>query len=159
MENEAAQLYLEACAFRAQDQPVQAIKVSNTIIQDHAYDMEWLERSEYLNAQLYLDMTGSNSVIQTSSAINTARQVKNMHKGSNVAGEALIFWKALGGEPIEEAEKAERAKRAAEEKKRKEEREALRLRKKAEEKAKREAERKAAAEAAVATEGVDTTTE
>lgn len=104
----AAALYVDACILRAQSKPKEAILTVNTIIADHANDMEWLPRSELLNAYLYLDMTGTNSVITTNSAINTARQVKNMYGGSNVAADAKKFWASLGGEAIEEAQIAQR---------------------------------------------------
>lgn len=157
--NEAAKLYLTACIQRAQGDPVNAIQTVTTIISEHANDMEWLPAGELLNAYLYLDMTGTNSVITTNSAMYTARQVKNIYKGSNVAADAEKLWDSLGGRAIEEAEAKERAEMKA----RAKEAEARRKVEAAERKAKQAAEKaaaKAAAEAAAAagTNAVETAT-
>ena len=157
LNSEAAALYLQATIERANKNYKDAIKTVTTIISDHANDLEWMPHSELLAAYLYLDMTGTNSVITTNSAINTARQVKNIYAGSNVAGDARKFWASLGGEQIEAEEKAAKAERAAAEKLAKEKRlEAEKIRR-AEAKARREAE--AAAKAAAASTNLNTTTE
>lgn len=160
LESDAAKLYVQACLLRAKDEPKAAFQTVTTIIAEHANDMEWLPRTELLSAYLYLDMTGTNSVITTNSAVTTARQVKNMYAGSHVAGEARKLWASLGGEALEAEEMAAKAavaaakaKREAEAKARREaEREARKL---AQAKAKAEAEAAAAAKAAA---GTNTTT-
>jgi len=132
------------------------MKIVTTIIADHANDREWMPATELLSAYLYLDMTGTNSVITTNSVINTARQVKNIYAGSQVAGEARKLWVSLGGEAIEAEEIARKAELAAATKKAKEERAAAR---EAERKAKQEARAIAKAqEAAAASTNLNTTT-
>ena len=156
--SEAAGLYLKASIQRAGGEPKLAIQTVTVIIEDHANDLEWLPASELLSAYCYLDMTGSNSVISTNSAMNTARQVKNIYAGTAVAVDATKLWASLGGPEIEALAEAERAERAALMKAEKE-------RRAAEEKAAKEAKvaakaaAKAAAEAAAAQEsGVSTNT-
>jgi hypothetical protein len=156
--SEAASLYVKASIERAQDNPKEAIQTVTTIIAEHGNDLEWLPQSELLNAYLYLDMTGSNSVITTNSALNTARQVKNMYGGSNVAGDARKLWASLGGEKIEAEEKAEKAALAAAAKEAKAKRAAAAKERKAAAKAKRDAE-KAAQAAAATSANSNTTTE
>lgn len=143
--SEAAGLFLKASVERAKGEPKLAIKTVTTIIMDHSNDQEWLPASELLSAYCYLDMTGTNSIISTNSAMNTARQVKNMYAGSAVAVDAEKLWTSLGGPAIEALAEAERVERAAALKAEKE-------RRAAEEKAEKEAEAaaKAAAEAAAA---------
>lgn len=109
LESPAASLYLKASIERAQQKPKEAILTVTEIITDHANDLDWLPQGELLNAYLYLDMTGTNSVITTNSAMNTARQVKNIYAGSHVAADARKLWASLGGEAIEAAEAAEKA--------------------------------------------------
>ena len=162
LDSEAAKLYLKATAQREQGQAKEAILTVNEIIFEHGNDMDWLPQSELLNAYLYLEMTGTNSVITTNSAMNTARQVKNMYGGSNVAADARKFWAGLGGEAIENAEiEARAAKAAAEEAKEKEWEEADRARRKAEAEARKKAkaEKKAADTAAENTDVTKTETE
>lgn len=153
---EAAKLYLTACIQRANGEPVQAIQTITTIISEHPNDMIWLPQGELLNAYLYLDMTGTNWVTTTNSAMYTARQVKNMYKGNNVAADAEILWDSLGGRAIEEAEAKERAELKALEEKRKAEEKARREKEAAEKKARKAAEKKAAEEAAAAAAGTNT---
>jgi hypothetical protein len=150
LDDDAAKLYLTACIQRAQGDPVQAIQTVTTIISEHPNDMIWLPQGELLNAYLYLDMTGTNSVISTNSAMYTARQVKNMYKGNNVAADAEILWDSLGGRAVEEAEAKERAEMKAREEKRKAEAKARREKEAEERKARKAAEKKAAEEAAAA---------
>ncbi|VGO14532.1 hypothetical protein PDESU_03095 [Pontiella desulfatans] len=98
--SEAAKLYLQACIMQAQGQPKQAIQTVTEIIAAHGNDLEWMPESELLSAYLYLDMAMTNS------AVNTARQVKNIYAGSSSAGDAAKLFAQLGG--VEEtAEKAE----------------------------------------------------
>jgi len=159
--SEAAGLYLQACIERAEQRPVDAIKTVSGIIIDHANDVEWLAPSELLCAYLYVDMLGTNSVITTNSALNTARQVKNMYSGTSVAADAEKLWIDLGGAKLEAAaaeEKAARkvaeekaAQKAAEEKAEREKREA-------EEKARQEAEAASRIESAAGA-NTNTTTE
>ena len=111
--SEVAGLYLKAAIARANEEPKVAIQIVTTMIEDHANDIEWLPTSELLTAYCYLDMTGTNSIISTNSALNTARQVKNMYAGSAVAVDAEKLWTSLGGEAMEAAAAAERAELAA----------------------------------------------
>ncbi len=138
--SEAAGLYLQACIERAEQRPTDAIKTVSGIIIDHANDVEWLAPSELLCAYLYVDMLENSSVITTNSALNTARQVKNMYSGTSVAADAEKLWVSLGGPELEAAaaaEKEELERRKAE----------AQARKEAEEKARMEAEEKARIEA------------
>ena len=122
--SEAAGLYLQACLERADGQPKVAIQTVVKIIANHANDIDWLAPSELLCAYLYIDMVGSNSVITTNSALNTARQVKNIYDGTHVAADAKKFWAELGGEAIEAAAEAEKIERKALEKEAEEKRKA-----------------------------------
>ena len=133
LDSPAAALYLKALVERAQNNPRQAMQTVTLIISEHANDLEWLPKSELLSAYLYLDMTGSNSVITTNSALNTARQVKNMYGGSNISGDARKLWVSLGGEKLEAAEAEDEAAREVAVKAAKERREAeIKARKEAE---------------------------
>lgn len=82
IEVDAARLYIHACALRAQAQPKQAMQIVVDIIAEHANEIEWLAPSELLSAQLYLDLGMTNS------ALNTARQVKNIYAGTYIAADA-----------------------------------------------------------------------
>ena len=140
-------LYLKAEIERAKGNYKEAIQTVTIIIEDHANDMNWLPASELLAAYCYLDMTGTNSVISTNSALNTARQVKNMYAGSAVAVDAEKLWTSLGGAELEAANDAEKAKLAAATKEQKEKRRAkekVEKEKKAAEKAAAKAAKKAA---------------
>ncbi|MEE9368237.1 MAG: hypothetical protein V3V05_05160 [Pontiella sp.] len=161
LSSEAAALYMQASIERVNKNYKQAIQTVTTIIADHANDLEWMPKSELLNAYLYLEMTGSNSVITTNSALNTARQVKNIYAGSSVGGDARIFWASLGGEKIEAEEIIAKAERVAAEKLAKEKRAEAEKVRRAEAKAKREAAaaEKAAAKATAASTNLNTTTE
>ncbi|VGO22658.1 tetratricopeptide repeat protein [Pontiella sulfatireligans] len=92
IESEAASLYLQASAERAQGQPKVAMQTVVEIIAEHANDVQWMAPSELLSAELYLDMAMTNS------AVSTARQVKNIYGGSNIAADANKLYIALGGE-------------------------------------------------------------
>ena len=145
--SEAGGLYLKAEIQRANGEFKQAIQTVTIIIEDHANDMNWLPSSELLTAYCYLDMTGTNSLISTNSALNTARQVKNMYAGSAVAVDAEKLWASLGGAELEAEIEAEKAVLAAAAKERKEKRRAeekLKKEKKAAEKAAAKAAKKAA---------------
>jgi tetratricopeptide (TPR) repeat protein len=151
--SDAAGLFLRASIERAEGEPKTAIQTVTTIIEDHANDLEWLPSSELLTAYCYLDMVGTNSVITTNSALNTARQVKNMYSGTAVAVDATKLWVSLGGAEIAAAEAVEKAEREAARKEAEE-------RRAAEKKARKEAEAaaKAAKAAAVPETGVNTST-
>ena len=75
-------LYLQACIERARGNPKAAFLLVNQIISEHANDLRWMPQSELLNVHLYMD-TGL-----TNSAIQTARQVKNIYRNSNIAVDA-----------------------------------------------------------------------
>ncbi|MEI6891491.1 MAG: hypothetical protein V5783_04880 [Pontiella sp.] len=133
-----AGLYLKAEIERAQGNSKEAIQTVTIMIEEYANDVEWLPASELLIAYCYLDMTGTNSVITTNSALNTARQVKNMYAGSAVAADAEKLWASLGGAELEAEIEAEKAVLAAEAEERREKRrvdEKARKEKKAAEKA------------------------
>jgi hypothetical protein len=97
MESEAGKLYLKAAMDRAQSNPKAAIKTVTDIIAAYGNDLEWMSRSELLGAYLYLDMGMTNS------AAATARQVKNIYAGSNVAADAAKLQESL---PVGEETKA-----------------------------------------------------
>jgi hypothetical protein len=80
-----ANLYTEACILRAEKQFKEAFTVVDKIILEYANDIDWMAPSEYLNAKLYLDVGLTNS------AINTARQVKNIYAGTSSAADAEKF--------------------------------------------------------------------
>ncbi|QBG47198.1 tetratricopeptide repeat protein [Verrucomicrobia bacterium S94] len=147
---EAASLYIQAAIERANGEPKQAIQTVTRIIENHPNDVEILPASELLVAYCYLDMTGTNSVITTNSAMNTARQVKNMYAGTAVAVNAEKLWAELGGREVEARELAIKAEM--------EEAEQAAEKKKAEQMARRKAE-KAAVQAEAANTDVSATTE
>ncbi|MCF7847901.1 MAG: hypothetical protein K9M45_03535 [Kiritimatiellales bacterium] len=89
VESEAAGLYLQACMQRAQGEPKKAIKTITRVIAEHGNDVEWLAPSEWLGAQLYLDMAMTNS------AANTARQVMNIYAGTHISGDAAKLYNQL----------------------------------------------------------------
>lgn len=117
--SESAGLYLQACIERTKGNPRAAIKLVCDIIADHGNDMDWMPSSEFLSANLYLDMALTNS------ASATARQVSSIYAGSNIARDAEKFREALPAddekapeetaEPVEmeEAEKEEPVEAAA----------------------------------------------
>lgn len=156
LESEAARLYLQATMERAEGRLKDAIRTASGIIANHANDLEWMGPSELLNAYLYNDMVGPDSVITSNSAIHTARQVKNIYKGTCVSADAEKLWVSLGGEAIEAAllaEQEEKKRIAAE---RKVVREAERARLAAEEAEQEAAKAAASAEEAPAAEMTDT---
>ena len=115
IESEAAALYLKACIQQAKGEPKAAMQIITDVIAEHGNDIDWMAPSELLSAQLYMDMISTNGVgIGTNSAINTARQVKNMYGGTAVAADAKKLWIDLGGEAIE-AEQAAKLKAFEEE--------------------------------------------
>jgi hypothetical protein len=89
IESEAALLYLNACTQRAKGQPKEAMQTVIDIIAEHGNDVEWLGPGELLSANLYLDMALTNS------ALNTARQVKNMYAGSHIGGDGAKLYEQL----------------------------------------------------------------
>ncbi len=156
----AAGLYLQACIERAENRHKDALKTLSNVIIDHANDVEWLGLSELLCAYVYLDMLETSSVIGTNSALNTARQVKNMYQGTSVSADAEKLWIRLGGAEREAALAAKKAEREAKEKARQEKRAAEeKAKKEAEEKARQEAKAAALAEKAASTNHVNVTTE
>ncbi|MDF7808167.1 hypothetical protein P4E94_12010 [Pontiellaceae bacterium B12219] len=148
----AAGMFLQASIERALGEPKKAIQTVTLMIEEHANDLEWLPASELLSAYCYLDMVGTNSVITTNSALNTARQVKNMYSGTAVAIDAQKLWVSLGGAEIAAAEALEKAEREAA-------RKIAEERRAAEKKARKEAEAAAKKAAAAAKTGVNTNTE
>jgi len=120
VDSTVGKLYLQACIERAKQNPKAAFLLVNQIIAEYPNDLQWMPQSEFLNAHLYMDIGLTNS------AINTARQVKNIYGNSSVAVKARKLQAQL------EAEKAaaEAAAKAREEEAEKE-RAAVRARAKA----------------------------
>jgi hypothetical protein len=81
-ESEVGKLYLNALIEQAKENPRGAFKLVNQIISDHANDLRWMPQAEFLNVHLYLDIGLTNSAIQT------ARQVRNIYNNSNLAADA-----------------------------------------------------------------------
>jgi len=77
-----ASLYVQASIQRAQGAFRDAIQTSVKVIADHVDNMDWLPRTEFLCAELYLE-TG-----RTNSAVVTARQAAKFYAGTNVGNEA-----------------------------------------------------------------------
>ena len=150
--SEAAGLYLQACIERAQGEPRTAIRTVSGIIIQHANEVDWLAPSELLCANLYMDMLSTNSVITTNSPLHTARQVKNMSKGTSDAADAEKLWVSLGGADLEAAIRAEKEEQKRRQEEIRAEAEARRAEREAERKAERDAEKKAAEEAEAANE-------
>lgn len=105
VKTEVGALYLKACIERAKGQPIAAVKIVDDIIANHGNDLDWMPKTELLNAYLYMDMALTNS------AINTARQVKNFYAKSNIAADAEKIQKELTAAK----EKAEAEAKAKEE--------------------------------------------
>ena len=82
VESEVGKLYLKACVERARENPKGAFLLVNQIISEHPNDLRWMPQSEFLNVHLYMDIGLTNSAIQT------ARQVKNIYGNSNIAADA-----------------------------------------------------------------------
>lgn len=104
IDSEVGKLYLKACIERARQNPKAAFLLVNEIISEHPNDLMWMPQSEFLNVHLYMDIGLTNSAIQT------ARQVKNIYGNSNIAADAQkmqIF--------LEEAQAAAAAAAAARE--------------------------------------------
>jgi hypothetical protein len=85
-------LYLRAVLQRASQQPKAAVITISDIIYEHGNAVDWLPRCELLSAYVYLDMAMTNSAVQT------ARQVKNMYKGTSISASAARLYNDLGGE-------------------------------------------------------------
>jgi tetratricopeptide (TPR) repeat protein len=81
-DSEVGKLYLKACIERARNNPKAAFLLVNKIISEHPNDLKWMPQSEFLNVHLYMDIGLTNSAIQT------ARQVKNIYGKSNIAADA-----------------------------------------------------------------------
>ena len=156
---EAAKLYVQACIERAENRTVDAFKTVSNVLLFHANDFEWMGRSELLSAELYVDYMAKNPVVETNSPLFTARQAKNIYRGSSVSAEAEKLWASLGGEKVQaaiDAEKAEERRKEAEiEAERKAAQEEMQARREAEAEARR-AERRAAREAEQRAEQPDT---
>ncbi len=102
-------LYLGACVERAKGLPKQAIQLITQLIAEYGNDLDWMPQAELLSAHLYVDMGMTNS------AINTARQVKNIYAKSDVGNEAARFQEelVLAQQKAEEAAKAKAEKEEA----------------------------------------------
>lgn len=82
VDSEVGKLYLKACIERARQNPKAAFLLVNEIISKHSNDLRWMPQSEFLNVHLYMDIGLTNSAIQT------ARQVKNIYANSYIAADA-----------------------------------------------------------------------
>ena len=82
IKSEPGKLYLGACIQQAKGQIGEAFKMTNRVISDFGNDLGWMPQVELLNARLYLDAGLTNS------AANTARQVMNIYKNSDVGNDA-----------------------------------------------------------------------
>ncbi len=89
LENAAAKLYLQACIQRSQGQFKGAMDSVVSIISEYGNEVEWLGPSELLSAHLYLDLAMTNS------ALNTARQVKNIYAGTHISADAGALYEQL----------------------------------------------------------------
>lgn len=106
-DSEVGTLYLKACIERARKNPKAAFLLVNQIISEHPNDLNWMPQSEFLNVHLYMDIGLTNSAIQT------ARQVKNIYGNSNIAADAQKLQTFL--EEAQAAAEAAAKARAAEE--------------------------------------------
>ncbi len=93
IDDEVGQLFMKAATLRAKKQTKEAFQIVTQIIDEHGNNLNWMPQAEMLSAYLYLDSTIPSS---TNSAANTARQVKNIYKGTHTAGEAAQFRASLG---------------------------------------------------------------
>jgi hypothetical protein len=82
VESEPGKLYLGACIERAKGQTAAAFMLTNRLIREFGNDLGWMPQAELLNAHLYVDSGLTNS------AINTARQVMNIYRNSDVGNDA-----------------------------------------------------------------------
>ncbi len=82
VDSTVGKLYMKACIERAKQNPKEAFLLVNEIISVYPNDLEWMPQAEFLNVHLYVDIGLTNS------AINTARQVKNIYGNSSVAAKA-----------------------------------------------------------------------
>lgn len=82
LKDPAAELYVSACIQRAQQNSKAAMQTAIELIAAHPNDHEWMPQTEFLCAQLYLDLGMTNS------AAVTARQVQSLYPGSECRAEA-----------------------------------------------------------------------
>lgn len=85
IKNPAASLYAKAVVQRDEGHPRDAIQTAVDVIAEHANDIDWMPCSEFLCAELYLDLGRTNS------ALVTARQTQKLYKGMNIEKEAEAF--------------------------------------------------------------------
>jgi tetratricopeptide (TPR) repeat protein len=78
----AARLYLTARIQRARGQSKEAMQTVIELISSHPNDLNWMPQTEYLCAQLYLDLEMPDS------ALETARQTAALYSGSEFRIEA-----------------------------------------------------------------------
>jgi len=109
VDSPVGKLYLKACIERARENPAAAFMLVNEIIAEHPNDLQWMPQSELLNAYLYTDIGLTNSAIQT------ARQVKNIYGNSSVSVKAQKLQTELEAEKAA-AEAAAKAREEEEEK-------------------------------------------
>lgn len=81
-DSEVGTLYLKALIEQAKGNPKAAFLLVNQIVSGHANDLNWMPQAEFLNVHLYMDIGLTNSAIQT------ARQVKNIYGNSSIAMDA-----------------------------------------------------------------------
>jgi hypothetical protein len=113
VDSEVGKIYLQACIERARQNPKAAFLLINEIISEHPNDLQWMPPSEFLNVNLYVDIGLTNSAIQT------ARQVKNIYANSNIAADAeemqtFLEAEQAAAEAAVKARKEEKERAAAE---------------------------------------------
>ena len=77
--NEAEKIYFQALILNEQKRFKDAMKMVTQMIINHSNDTTWLPPIELLSAKIYLDLGLTNS------AINTAKQVEKIYKGTVAA--------------------------------------------------------------------------
>jgi len=83
--NPAAKLFFKARIERAKGEPEQAIQTLATLIAHHAHDERWIAKSEYMSAELYLELGLLDA------ADVTARQIQQLYVGTDVAKQATAL--------------------------------------------------------------------
>jgi len=115
IDSPAGVLYFRACIERAKKEPKAAIQLATELIAQYGNDLDWMPKAELLCAYLYQDMAETQPEPYLDSAKQTARQVKNIYAGTNIAALAQRMEASIAALQVRlEAEAA--AKAEAEEK-------------------------------------------
>ncbi len=115
IDSPAGVLYFKACIERAKNEPKAAIKLATELIDNFGNDLDWMPKAELLCAYLYQDMAASKPDPYLDSAKQTARQVKHIYAGTNIAALAERLEGSIA-ELQERLEAEAKAKAEAEEK-------------------------------------------